>query len=91
MCEYDGALGRDTSLFCEDVGAPLLSSHAESSSVYTFTQTHLSPMIVDGFTRCSFGGVSDAGMVIPNVLPSGMSSVHHLLLLKEQILHWWVL
>ena len=87
VCEYAGALGRDTSLFCEDVGAPLLS-HAESSSVYTFTHepsnsaadfrregTHLSSMTVDGFTRCSFGGVSDAGLVIPNVLPSGMSSV----------------
>ena len=69
VCEYAGALGRDTSLFCEDVGAPLLSPHAESSSVYTFTHepsnsaadfrregTHLSPMTVDGFTRCSFGG-----------------------------------
>ena len=32
-------------------------------------------MIVGGFTRCSFGGVSDADLVIPNVLPSGMSSV----------------
>ena len=36
-CEYAGALGRDTSLLCEDVGAPLLYPHAESSSVYTFT------------------------------------------------------
>ena len=88
VCEYAGALGRDASLFCEDVGPPLLPPHAESSSVYTFTHessnsaadfrregTHHSPMIVDGFTRCSFGGVSDAGLVIPNVLPSGMSSV----------------
>ena len=66
----------------------MLSPHAESSSVCTFTHepsnsaadfrregTHLSPMIVNGFTRCSFGGVSDAGLVIPNLLPSGMSSM----------------
>ena len=77
-----------TSLFCEDVGAPLLSHHAESSSVCTFTHepsnsaadfrregTHLSPITVDGLTRCSFGGFSDARLVIPNVLPSGRSSV----------------
>ena len=88
VCEYAGAVGRDTSLFCEVVGTPLVPHHAESSSVHTFTHepcnsapdfrregTQHSPMIVDGFTRCSFGGVSDAGLVIPNVLPSGMSSV----------------
>ena len=52
-------------------------THEPSNSAADFRRegTHHSPMIVDGFTRCSFGGVSDAGLVIPNVLPSGMASV----------------
>ena len=52
-------------------------THEPSNSAADFRRegTHLSPMIVDGFTRCSFGGVSDAVLVIPNVLPSDMSSV----------------
>ena len=52
-------------------------THEPSNSAADFRRegTHLSPMIVDGFTRCSFGGAIDAGLVIPNVLPSGMSSV----------------
>ena len=37
VCEYAAALGHDTSSSSEDVGAPLLCSHAESSSVYTIT------------------------------------------------------
>ena len=81
VCEYVGFFGRETSSSCGDDGAALMSSHVESPSVYTSTHepsysafdfrregTPFSRMTLD-----AFGAVRDAGLVTPNVLPSGVN------------------